>query len=57
MGVIDRAKQVSGLAEREDGYEPYLCLTCGAEFEVQYHACPACGSFDLRRACWVHEVD
>jgi len=55
MGVIDRAKQVSGLAEREDGYEPYLCLACGSEYEVQHHACPDCGGFDVRRARWVHE--
>lgn len=53
MGVIDRAKQVSGFAEREDGHRPYVCLACETPYFVQYHTCPVCGSFDLRRTRWV----
>lgn len=53
MGVFDRAKQVSGISEREDGAPAYVCLACESTFEVQHHSCPKCGSFDLRRARWL----
>lgn len=52
MGVLDRAKRVSGLAEREDGHLAYVCLACESPFEVQHHSCPVCGSYDVRRARW-----
>jgi rRNA maturation endonuclease Nob1 len=55
MGVIDRAKEVSGMSEDGDDRLPYVCLTCETVFEVQHHRCPACGSFDVRRAKWVQE--
>jgi rRNA maturation endonuclease Nob1 len=53
MGVLDRAKQVSGLTEREDGHRPYVCLACESPLPVQHHTCPVCGSFDVRRTEWV----
>jgi rRNA maturation endonuclease Nob1 len=56
MGVLDRAKSISGLGTGEDGDPPpYICLACETEFEVQHHSCPACGSFDIRRSKWVTE--
>ena len=53
MGVLNRAKDVSGLSE-EESFE-YVCLACESGFDVQHHSCPACGSFDIRRAKWVQE--
>lgn len=55
MGVLDRAKQVSGLTTREDGHQPYVCLACESPWPVQHHTCPVCGSFDVRRTRWVLE--
>lgn len=54
MGVIDRAKQVSGISEEETTH-PYVCLNCETTFEVQYHECPSCGCFDVRRTEWLPE--
>lgn len=51
MGVFDRAKEVSGLAE--SGETAYVCLACETTFEVQHHSCPVCGSFDIRHSKWV----
>ncbi|MFB6298452.1 MAG: hypothetical protein ABEH56_08025 [Salinirussus sp.] len=53
MGVFDRAKEVSGIADDGDG--SYVCLACGTSFDVQHHTCPVCGSFDVRCAKWVEE--
>lgn len=53
MGVIDRAKEASGLSKRETGPSAYVCLACESPFEIQHHSCPVCGSYDLRRARWV----
>lgn len=53
MGVLQRAMRASGLAKRENGRKAFVCLACGSPFEVQYHSCPVCGSYDLRRARWV----
>jgi rRNA maturation endonuclease Nob1 len=55
MGVLDRAKQVSGISTDEEESFPYVCLACETVFEVQHHSCPACGSFDVRRSEWVQE--
>jgi rRNA maturation endonuclease Nob1 len=55
MGVLERAKQVSGTAG--DDRLPYVCLACDAQHDVQHHSCPVCGSFDVRRAKWVREPD
>lgn len=55
MGVLDRAKQVSGISEEQEEGSPYVCLACETVFEVQHHTCPACGSFDVRRSEWVTE--
>jgi rRNA maturation endonuclease Nob1 len=54
MGVLDRAKEVSGISDEEEPL-PYVCLACETPFEVQHHSCPACGSFDVRRSKWVTE--
>jgi len=53
MGVLDRAKEVSGLSGADEESPPYVCLACDSPFEVQHHRCPACGSFDVRREKWV----
>jgi len=52
MGVLERAKRVSGLSSPES--LPYVCLSCETRFNVQYHTCPACGGYDIRRAKWVY---
>ncbi|WP_225333289.1 hypothetical protein [Halomicrobium urmianum] len=51
MGVLDKARDLSrrGKSKRR----PYVCVTCETAFEVQYHACPACGGYDVRRTEWV----
>jgi len=51
MGVLERAKRASGLSQSEA--LPYVCLSCETQFDVQYHTCPACGKYDIRRAKWV----
>jgi len=53
MGVLDRAKDVSGVATRDGEHPPYVCLACETAFEVQHHTCPVCGSFDVRRSKWI----
>jgi len=55
MGVLDRAKQVSGLSDADGSTRPYVCLACETAFEVQHHSCPVCGSFDVRCSRWVQE--
>jgi len=54
-GVLDRAKEVSGISDGNGELPPYVCLACEAPFEVQHHSCPVCGSFDVRRSKWVME--
>jgi hypothetical protein len=51
MGVLERAKRASGLSSPKA--LPYVCLGCETRFTVQYHACPVCGTYDVRRAKWV----
>ena len=55
MGVLNRAKQVSGMSESEADRLPYVCLACRTPFDVQHHSCPVCGSFDVRLSKWVQE--
>jgi len=51
MGVFDKARTVSHLGEQTR--RPYVCLSCDESFDLQYHSCPTCGSYDIRRAKWV----
>jgi rRNA maturation endonuclease Nob1 len=51
MGVLDRAKRASGLSSSKS--QPYICLNCETRFNVQYHTCPVCGTYDVRRTEWV----
>jgi rRNA maturation endonuclease Nob1 len=51
MGVLERAKRASGLSKPET--LPYVCVDCETQFDVQYHTCPVCGKYDIRRAKWV----
>lgn len=53
MGVLDRAKRATGLSTRET--LPYVCLDCETQFDVQYHTCPTCGAYDVRRSKWVRQ--
>jgi len=55
MGVFNRTKQVSGVTDADGNRLPYVCLACETPFEVQYHTCPVCESFDVRRAKWIQE--
>jgi rRNA maturation endonuclease Nob1 len=55
MGVLDRAKEVSGLSESGETANAYVCLACETTYEVQHHSCPVCGSFDIRCSKWVQE--
>ncbi len=55
MGVLNRAKEVSGISESDEDRLPYMCLACQTPFDVQHHSCPVCGSFDIRRSKWVQE--
>ena len=55
MGVLNRAKQVSGISKVDEERPPYVCLACETVFEVQHHTCPVCGSFDVRRSKWVQD--
>ena len=55
MGVLDRAKAMSGLAASEEDGLPYVCLACETALEVRHYTCPVCGSFDVRCSKWVRE--
>ena len=55
MGVLDRAKEVSGLSGSGETANAYVCLACETTYEVQHHSCPVCGSFDIRCSKWVQE--
>ncbi|MEF8812359.1 MAG: hypothetical protein V5A55_00850 [Halovenus sp.] len=57
MGVLERAKEVSGISDAKVDSEacPYVCLACEERFEVQYHRCPVCESFDVRCSRWVQD--
>ncbi len=53
MGVLEKAKKVSGISKDDEEGPLYVCLACEAAFEVQHHTCPVCGSFDVRHSKWV----
>lgn len=53
MGVFDKARSVPALGNPE--CRPYVCMACEAALEVQYHRCPVCESYDVRRAKWFRE--
>lgn len=56
MGVLNRAKEVSGMRKSTDEEPvPYVCLACETTFELQHHSCPVCGSFDIRCSKWVEQ--
>jgi hypothetical protein len=52
MGVLDRAKEVSGFAA-DTQPSPFVCLDCETPLDVQHHTCPVCESFDVRREKWI----
>ena len=51
MEVDDKENGSSHL--ETSGCRPYICMGCETALEVQYHSCPACGGYDVRRAKWV----
>lgn len=53
MGVLDKAKAVYGSDGLDGDRDSYVCLACEETFDVQYHSCPSCGSYDVRRRKWV----
>lgn len=53
MGVFGKAKNCSRFGSHEGS--PYICMGCEAALEVQYHSCPSCGGYDIRRTKWLCE--
>lgn len=53
MGVFGEANDESHLGNAGD--HPYVCMGCETALEVQYHSCPACGGYDIRRTKWLRE--
>lgn len=53
MGVFDRGSGEFHLGKQQT--RPYVCMACEVALEVQYHSCPSCGAYDIRRAKWVRE--
>jgi rRNA maturation endonuclease Nob1 len=53
MGVFDRKTEPSHLEDPEG--TPYICMGCEESLEVQYHSCPVCGGYDIRRTKWLRE--
>lgn len=45
--VFARIRQFVGA--RDDELQPYGCLQCDNQYEVQYYVCPNCGSFTVER--------
>ncbi|AEM58087.1 hypothetical protein [Haloarcula sp. CBA1115] len=48
MGLFDNA-----VSPGEEPRRRYTCLVCQASFDVQYHSCPDCGAYDIRRTKWL----
>ena len=48
MGLFDTA-----VSPGEEPRRRYTCLVCRASFDVQYHSCPDCGAYDIRRTKWL----
>lgn len=53
MGVFDKVGDGPSPGNPEG--RPYVCMGCEASLEVQYHSCPVCGGYDVRRAKWLRE--
>lgn len=51
MDVFAVARRVSFFDGESN--RAYTCLACKASFDIQYHACPACGAYDIRRTEWI----
>lgn len=51
MGLFNRVRTDSHTGE--DSRRRYTCLACQASFDLQYHSCPECGAYDVRRTKWV----
>jgi rubrerythrin len=43
-GTIER---LVGLFRGRQPVDAYVCQGCGTGFDLQYHVCPACGSFSV----------
>lgn len=54
MGVTKQLRRRLGGRDKEGG-QPYVCVSCDARFERQYHVCPACGGCSVERARWQDE--
>ena len=52
MALVNR---LQGLLSNEDPTEPYLCPSCGARFELQYHVCPECGGYSIQRRWTIND--
>lgn len=50
MGVLRERLGLLGGNEDED--PPFVCASCERALDVQYHSCPYCGSYDVRRSEW-----
>ena len=45
-GAFRRLKQLAGLGG-EVPDRPYVCRTCEADLDLEYHVCPECGGFTV----------
>jgi len=54
MALLGR---LTSILTREKSSHPYECQTCGKQFSVQYHCCPACGGYSIDRRVWQTTTD
>lgn len=44
---------IARLLDTNTGEElPYECKGCLERYEIQYHSCPECGSYQVDRTVW-----
>lgn len=54
MRIVERlGRRLTGESDEEP--RPYVCTSCDARFERQYHVCPACEGYSVERARWQEE--
>jgi rRNA maturation endonuclease Nob1 len=51
MGVFNTAGNSSAASDPEGS--AYICLACDTRYDLQYHVCPTCGSYDIRSVKWI----
>ena len=46
-GPFGRLMTLAGFREQT---RPYVCVSCGASYDVQYHVCPECGGYSVEHS-------